>query len=142
MKRILLLNLLGLAGIVQAIDLSGKYSCNGYDTKDGAYKNDVVILEKVGSHSHPEKDVFSYNFQLRENGRVKYSGSAASHGQNLAIYFENTDKGSIDKGVGIARVDNSILRNEDGSFKQRVTFSKFYYEQAYDSDGSEFCTKL
>lgn len=142
MKKILLLNLLVCTSYVYAMDLSGKYLCEGYDTKDGIYSNDYVTLTQVREHSYPEKDVYSYNFALTDSkGALQYSGFASSHGLNLAIYFENINK-SEDKGVGIARADDSIVRNKDGEFKHSITFSKFYFEPTYTSDGSESCKRL
>jgi nitrous oxidase accessory protein NosD len=142
MKKILLLKLLALAGLVQAMDLSGKYLCDGYDTKDGAYTNDYVTLAKVSEHSYAEKDVYSYDFELKDSkGVLQYSGFASSRGSDLAIYFENV-KNNKDKGVGIARADDSIIRDKDGKFKQSTTFTKFYFEPVYISDGSESCKKL
>ncbi|MCC2624318.1 MAG: conserved hypothetical secreted protein [Burkholderiales bacterium] len=142
MKKVLLLSLFTCFGFVQAIDMSGKYLCDGYDTKDGAYTNDYVTLTNVKDHSYPEKDVYSYNFELKDSkGALQYSGFASSHGLNLAIYFENV-KNNKDKGVGIARADDSIMRDKEGKFSHNTTFTKFYFEPVYISDGSESCKKL
>ncbi len=140
--KILLLNLLTIVNIAQAIDLSGKYVCDGYDTKDGVYSNDYVTLISVKEHSYAEKDVYSYNFELKDSkGVLQYSGYATSHGLNLAIYFANVNK-IEDSGVGIARANDSILRDKEGNFIHSTTFTKFYFEPQYTSDGSESCKKL
>lgn len=132
---------------VYATNLSGQYLCNGYDTKDGAYTNDYVTLSQVKEHSYPNKDLYSYNFVLKgEKGVLEYTGFATSNGKNIAIYFENVNKvdpkTKEDKGVGIARVSNNVIRNKSGKFEQSITFSKFYFEPTYPSDGSEVCKKL
>jgi hypothetical protein len=145
MKITLLINLLIGVNFVYAINLSGKYLCNGYDTKDGPYSDDYVTLTQVKNHSYPEKDVYSYNFMLSDSkGALQYSGFATSHGRDLAIYFENmgSKKNPNDRGVGIAKVNDSIVRNSKGQFEQSITFSKFFFEPNYTSDGSEFCKKV
>ena len=132
---------------VHAANLSGQYLCNGYDTKDGVYSNDYVTLSQVKVHSHPNKDLYSYNFVLKDvKGVPEYTGFATSSGKNIAIYFENVNKvdpkTKEDKGVGIARVGDDVIRNKSGEFEQSITFSKFYFEPTYASDGSEVCKKL
>ncbi len=147
MKKSLLMVLLVSTKLIYAANLSGKYLCNGYDTKDGEYTNDYVTLNQVKEHSYPNKDLYSYNFILKDaKGVLQYSGFATSNGKNLAIYFENVNKADPktkeDKGVGIATVNDSIARNKNGEFEQNITFSKFYFEPTYPSDGSETCKKI
>ena len=146
MKK-LLIAILFPATMSFAANLSGKYICDGYDTKDGAYKQDAVTLTAVKNHSFPNKDLYSYNFELKDQkGVLQYSGFATSNNNNLAIYFENVDKKNPktkdDRGVGIAQVNNSLLRDSDGKFENVITFSKFYFEPDYSSDGSEICKKI
>ena len=146
MKKLLIAMLLPL-GFSHAANVAGKYFCSGYDTQDGAYKHDFVTLIEVSEHSYPNKDLYSYNFELSDqNWELEYTGFATSNNNNLAIYFENVDKKNPklkeDRGVGVAEVKNNFLRNANGQFDDVITFSKFYFEPNYPSDGSEVCKKI
>lgn len=140
MKKVMVL-FLACINFAFAKNFSGSYDCSGYDTKDGAYSNDVVTLTEVKEHSFPDRDLYAYQFVLHdEKGKLLYSGEAASNGNSLAIYFANVDKKSkSDHGVGIATVGDIISRDSSGNFVHKFNFNKFYYEPQYPSDGSETC---
>lgn len=142
MKKILIFTLVGLRLNCLAIDFSGRYMCNGYDTKDGTYK-DILTLKSLPAHSNPAKDLFAYSFSLNEEKTNKqiYSGSAISVGNNASIYFKNVDPTKTsDAGVGLAMV-SSLSKNSKGH-QVPATIKKFYYEQDYVSDGHEDCTRI
>lgn len=129
-----------------AADLSGKYFCNGYDSKSGAYSSATLTLTQVKGHSYPNKDLYSYKADYKDvKGMITYAGSATSIGNNMAIYFENVNKVNPkinDKGIGMTKVYDSLERNSKGEFQHRTMLSTFYFEPTFTSDGSELCKKL
>lgn len=146
--KIILTTLLGLAFIQSfGIDLSGKYLCTGYDTKDGSYGPETATLSKVAQNSYPERDLYSYSFKLAdEKGALQYSGYAVSNINALSIFFENVNKKDIktknDYGMGTAIVAQKLERDKTGKFINEISFSKFYFEPNYVSNGTEVCKKL
>ncbi len=119
-----------------AIDLSGKYICTGYDSKDGAMKGVIVTLKINSNNSDIIHDIYSYIFKMQHNDEL-YNGSAVSVGSSLAISFNNI-KDKDDHGVGMATV------NYDWDNKgkiQDIKLNKFYYEPNYISHGVELCIK-
>jgi len=146
--KLILTALLGLGCISSfAIDLSGKYSCTGYDSKDGVYGTDTAILTKVDKNSYPERDLYSYTFNLKdEKGNPQYNGYAVSNINSLSIFFENvnknTQKTKNDYGIGTAIISQKLERDKNGKFINEISFSKFYYEPNYVSNGTEVCKKI
>jgi hypothetical protein len=79
----------------------------------------------------------AYHFVLVEPDGTRYMGEAASNGNNLAIYFENTAPAKkTDRGVGIAVVSHD--KDEQG--KTKTVFHKFYYEPTFDGGGNGYET--
>jgi hypothetical protein len=143
MKRQLLFSIaLTSFTLIYASDYSGTYLCTGYDTKLGAYGPDTVILSKIDKHSYPNKDLYSYKFELKDLRFGDYVGNAVSNGNALAVYYANTEKSEPnDKGLGVTTITNDIKRDKNGKFSHTVSFDKFYLEPTFVSDGSEHCIK-
>lgn len=85
---ILLLASISLAHAGGIKDLSGKYTCDGKDDKDGVFHGaiDTLVLNKSQNNK-----MNSYTFTIENYGNLTYSGFAISDGENMAIYFTNTD---------------------------------------------------
>lgn len=120
--------------------LAGTYQCHGYDSHEGSYKDATVVLTLDTKNSDFAHNYGAYHFALVEPDGTRYTGEAASNGNNLAVYFENTDVSKkTDRGVGIAVVSHD--KDEQG--KTQTVFHKFYYEPAFDGGGNgyETCVK-
>lgn len=147
MKTILSIILILLFINSFAIDLSGRYLCTGYDTRDGSYGPDIVTLIKVSKNSYPDRDLYSYIFKLTdEKNMLQYMGYAVSNINALSIFFQNVDKKDAktknDYGIGTAIVAQKLERDKTGNFLNEISFSKFYFEPTYTSNGSEVCKKI
>ena len=126
-------------GNVFAEDISGKYNCHLNDHSDGLF-DVTLVLKNNPQASFPKQSYMSYDFtfEFTALGAIHtYEGFASAHGNNMAMYFESTGdhKDPSDKGVGIASVS---------TIKDTITFSKFYYEPAYQGKvnyGFEECVK-
>lgn len=139
-KITILMSILGVSAY--ATDLSGKYKCDLYDKADGAFKSSLGLkLNK--SASKLDQGYASYDVEFNVVGiPYPYVGIAASHGNDIAIYFESagSKKNPDDRGVGIA----SVVVDQDAKGKDIVSLHKFYYEKSYkgSSDvGFENCIK-
>lgn len=123
-----------------ALHLAGTYQCYGYDSHEGGYKNATVTLTLDAKNSDFEHNYGAYRFKLTEPDNIEYTGEAAASGNNMAIYFENTNTSeSTDRGVGIA----VISHDKDTNGKVTTVLHKFYYEPNYQGggNGSETCVK-
>jgi len=131
-KLIIALGLMAVAGLAQAADFSGVYTCKGQDAHEGAYTAKAT-LKRVPAHSAGAH--VAYDFRLDVDGFGSYPGHAVAKGLNAAIYFANTDPATQDFGTGLAQ----FKKNRKGQW----TFTKFYYEPAYKggSHGTEVCVK-
>ena len=112
-------------------DFSGVYDCTGQDNSEGAYTGKVTInLVKEKSAG----EYGAYKFKLEVPGFGAYPGHAAARGNNMAIYFANTDPSTKDFGTGIA----NFAKNKAGKW----SFKKFYYEPEFKGGnfGTEICT--
>jgi predicted dehydrogenase len=131
-----LLALLGCAHAAQqpfqGPDLSGVYTCQGQDAKEGEYSATATLelnpAHSVGIHG-------AYTFRLDVPGYGAYPGHAATQGTQAAIYFANTDPATQDYGTGVA----TFKKNKQGKW----TFRKYYYEPAFKggNHGFEVCTQ-
>ena len=112
-------------------DFSGIYDCTGQDNSEGAYTGKVTI-KLVPTKSTGEYG--AYKFKLEVPGFGAYPGHAAALGNNMAIYFANTEPVTKDFGTGIA----SFTKNKTGKW----AFKKFYYEPEFKGGnfGMELCT--
>ena len=122
------------------LHLSGNYICHGYDMHDKGYQNATATLILDENDSDFSNNYGAYHFKLVESDGTKYIGEAAASGNNLAIYFENTDpKMLTDRGVGIA----VVTHDKDMHGKTTTVFHKFYYEPTYEKGGNgyETCIK-
>lgn len=148
LKKIILLSLIGLAftqnsfaGIEDALQLGGTYTCHGYDSHDGGYDGATVTLTLDAKNSDFAHNYGAYHFKLTEPDGLQYKGEAAASGNSLAIYFENTKSSEpTDRGVGIA----VVTHDKDIHGKTVTQFHKFYYEPNYQGGGhgSETCKKV
>ena len=121
------------------LHLAGDWICQGYDSHDGAYKDDTLTLTLDEKNSDFKHNYGAYHFKLAGEG-VLYLGEAVANGNMLAIYFANQAKESqTDHGVGIAMITHDL--NEKGI--SNAVLHKFYYESEYmgGGHGSETCVK-
>lgn len=120
--------------------LAGTYQCSGHDSHDGYYENVTVTLSVDTKNSDFDHNHGAYRFKLMEPDGIEYDGEAASDGNTLAIYFQNTSANEpTDRGVGIA----SVVHERDANGNVTTKFYKFYYEPDYQGggNGSEVCTR-
>ncbi|HLX54466.1 MAG TPA: hypothetical protein VKR58_11020 [Aquella sp.] len=143
MKKLLALLLVSSSVMALAIDFSGIYKCELFDKTDGGF--DATLELKLNSASSlVDKGYGSYDIKFNVKGMpYSYTGIAAAHGNNLAIYFESTGdkKNPDDRGVGIA----TAILDKDKSGKDTVSLHKFYYERSYKGKGNygfENCKKV
>lgn len=123
-----------------ALHLAGVYQCYGHDSHDGAYKNAVATLAVDNKNSDFSINCGAYRFNLKEADGAQYVGEVAAHGNELAIYFKNTEASkSDDQGVGIA----VVTHDKDTQGRITTSFHKFYYEPNYQGGGNgfEMCIK-
>jgi len=113
-------------------DLSGAYSCQGDDAREGKYTA-TATLQLVPEQSSGNNG--AYLFKLEVPGYGTYPGHAATQGTTAAIYFANTDPGPKDFGTGIA----TFKKNGKGKW----TFQKFYFEPEFKggNHGFESCVQ-
>lgn len=147
LKHILIAGALGLtlisnavAASTDALNLSGKWMCQGYDMHDGAYKDATLTLTVDAKDSDFANNYGAYHFNLTEPDGTVYLGEVAANGNTAAIYFKNTSlKMSTDRGVGIA----VITHDRDANNQVITVLHKFYYEPTYQGggNGSETCVK-
>jgi hypothetical protein len=131
---------MSFAASADKLGLSGNYMCSGYDSHDGAYSNGKLTLTLDAKNSDFANNYGAYHVLLIESDGTKYVGEIAASGNDLAIYFENTDPSSqTDRGVGIAYVTH----DKDAHGNVQTEFHKFYYEPAYmgGGNGSDVCVK-
>lgn len=90
MRKLLALILVSSSVSVLAIDFSGTYKCELFDKTDGGF--DATLKLKLNpASSLVDKGYASYDIDFSVNGMpYSYTGIAAAHGNNLAIYFEST----------------------------------------------------
>ncbi|MCC2624319.1 MAG: hypothetical protein K0R14_192 [Burkholderiales bacterium] len=146
MKQILSLLLISSGMNVFAADFSGTYKCELFDKTDGGF--DTTLKLKLNKDTSPkalmDAGYASYDIDFKVKGiSYPYTGIAAAHGNNLAIYFESTGekKNPDDRGVGIA----TITLDKDKSGKDTISLHKFYYEMSYKGKGNygfENCKKV
>ncbi len=138
MRKLVLLGLLSVSGLVQAgpaftgPDYSGVYECNGDDAHEGKYKG-VVTLKLNPAQSTGEYG--AYDFKLEVPGFGTYPGHAAAQGNKIAIHFALTDPRTKDYGTGIATVRKGKSR--------KWAFRKYYYEPKFKGGnyGLEDCVQ-
>ncbi|NNM58970.1 MAG: hypothetical protein HKM04_04080 [Legionellales bacterium] len=163
MKKIFVISILASAFFCQStlsfaksndkLNIAGVYDCTGFDSHDGSY-NGVVILTLDAKASDFSHNFGAYTLKLTEghgSEATTFSGEVAAHGDELAIYFANNGKNTIDMidhGVGIAHVTHD--QNSEGKFT--TSFHKLYYEPSYQRNqkgetgltggrGTEVCVK-
>lgn len=125
------------ATLTDTATLAGTYHCHGYDSHEGAYKDATVVLTLDAKNSDLAHNYGAYHFALVEPDGTRYAGEAAANGNNLAIYFENTNSSKkTDRGVGIAVVSHD--KDEQGT--TQTVFHKFYYEPDFDGGGNGYET--
>jgi hypothetical protein len=113
-------------------DYSGMYACTGDDAHEGKYTGKVTLaLVKAQSSGQ----YAAYDFKLEVEGYGAYPGHGAAKGNEMAIYFANTDPATKDFGTGIA----TFSKNRNGKW----TFKKFYYEPQFKggNHGTEECVQ-
>lgn len=132
----------GTAFAADSLNLSGTYTCSGYDSHDKGYQNAKVVLTLDAKNSELKNGFGAYNFKLIEADGTNYKGEVAANGNILAVYFENTGTAPVaqsDRGVGVA----VVTHDKDVNGKAHTVFHKFYYEPNYQGggNGSETCVK-
>lgn len=112
-------------------DLSGTYDCTGKDAHDGAFKATVTL--KLDPRNSPGRFA-GYAYTMQVEGFGLYVGSAAAHGDHLAITFANQNPEKKDYGTGIATVQRT---------KSGVKLEKYYFQPEYESGnhGFETCVR-
>lgn len=111
-------------------DFSGTYDCTGDDQHDGKFTG-AITLALVPAQSTAENG--SYSIKFEATGFGSYTGYAAAHGNDMALYFANTDASKKDFGNSIVM----LRKNKNDKWQ----FESFYYEPEYfgGNYGTEFC---
>lgn len=111
-------------------DFSGTYNCTGNDQHDGKFTG-AITLTLVPTQSTGEYG--SYSLKFEAVGFGGYTGYAAARGNNMALYFANTDASTKDFGNSIV----TLRKNKNDKWQ----FESFYYEPEYygGNYGTEFC---
>lgn len=125
---------------VDALNLSGKWICSGYDMHAGAYSDAEMTLSLDAKNSDFANNYGAYHFYWSSANGANYIGEVAASGNTAAVYFENTSQQmATDQGVGIA----TITHDRDANNKVTTVLHKFYYEPSYEGggNGSETCVK-
>lgn len=118
-------------------DLSGKYSCNGYDRQDKALRNTTITLTLDKKNSLLQSNYSAYHLQwsapptfvvkgLPPN--VAATGAVAVSGNTLAVFFKNTNpKASADYGVLVG----TVTYDQDEKGKSHTVLHLFGYQPVY-----------
>ncbi len=136
----LLASQFSFAATTDALHLSGKWICSGYDKHDGFYSNGNLTFTLNSANSDFNNNYGAYTIKLVETDGTTYIGEAAVNGSTAAVYFENTSpKMLTDRGVGIA----TITHDADQHGNITTVLHKFYYEPTYEGGGNglETCVK-
>jgi hypothetical protein len=131
---------------VHALDFSGKYLCEGYDSKDGEVKY-YETFSQIKEHSYPDKELYAYNLEIDGvKGKGKYNGTAVSCGSHFSYSFTNTSttdsNAKNDIGHGIGMKIFILKRDKNGKLVNSDIINAFYYEPNYTSDGNVTCKKV
>lgn len=131
------------SSLTNTLNLSGTYNCVGYGDKVGPFQS-IIKLKIDQKESILNNGMAAYHFSegdQESTASYGYTGEAVANGNNLAVYFANTDpKQQDDHGVGIAFVTHDL----DSHGKSTTVLHKYYYAPAYEggANGSETCTKI
>jgi len=130
MKKILFAGILvAMNWSAGAVDFSGTYSCKMVDNADGSSKS-LFTLKLNPLVSKLDQGYASYDTSYSTEGLpYSYTGIAASHGNELAVYFESVGdkKDPSDRGVGIG----TVIMDQDGSGKIEISMHNYYYQKMY-----------
>lgn len=109
---------------------SGDYACKGMNSEVGDYEVTITLkLNRLSSYGK----FGAYTLEAETVNSVSYYGQAVADGNRLAISYDLSGRGSVERSVGTALV----RRNARG----RWSFRNLYYE-ADDTGGnygSEYC---
>lgn len=134
---------------VFANDLSGKYSCNGFDRQDKSIKNTTLIVSLDKENSILKNNYSAYHVQWAAPSAFKVkglpshvaaTGAIAANGNTLALMFKNTNpKAPTDYGVLIGKA----IHNKDASGNNQIILHFFGYQPVYkNGDNSTWVCEL
>ncbi len=118
-------------------NLSGRYTCHGFDVHDGAFAKEVVLtLDEKSSDAASGHSAYQYS-SYTVDGSPIYVGSAVANGNQIALSFRNIAPGKeSDHGVatGVASHDR------DNKGMVHTILHLFYYQSEYAGGGNGTAT--
>lgn len=120
-------------------NLSGKYSCNGYDRQDKFLHSTALTFTLDSKNSMLRNGYGAYHLQWPPN--VAATGAVATNGNMLAIIFKNTNpKAPTDYGVLIG----TATHDQDTRGVSHTVLHFFGYQPVYKGgDNSTWiCKKI